>query len=287
MKLSRLSLLAACLGASAAQAAVVITPTTLTTTEDGGNVQYQVVLDSPPDAGEIVTVTPDSQDTSEGSVSGPINFTDADWDTPQYITITPGASGDGNDGDVMYNVDNNSTSTGGAYPAGPVAEDSVTITNQNIDGVVAIIVEPSSGLWITEGTSQIITVSAGTDITPSADVTVGLSTASGEASIAVGSVVLTAGNSYSATFEITAIDDALVDGDLAFTITTASSTSADAAYNGIDPTDITGFAVDNDSVIAPPPPGPAVALPIMNQVGQFILIALLAAFGLRSLRRRK
>ena len=92
--------------ASTAQSAVVIQPTTLTTLEDGPDVQYRVFLDSAPSASEIVTITPNSSDSTEGSVGSPIQFDTSNWGVPQYISVTPGASGDGNDGNVSYTISN-------------------------------------------------------------------------------------------------------------------------------------------------------------------------------------
>ena len=90
----------------AAQSAVVIQPSSLTTNEDGPAVIYRVVLDSPPSVGEDVTITPSSNDVTEGTVSGALVFDESNFDQPQNVTVTPGASGDGNDGDVMYNITN-------------------------------------------------------------------------------------------------------------------------------------------------------------------------------------
>lgn len=289
MKLSRvLSMLSALTLAATAQAAVVINPTTLTTSEHGSTVQYQVALDSAPDSGETVTVTPSSGDVTEGTVSAAINFTNANWETPQYISVTPGASGDGNDGDVGYSIINTVTSDvgGGAYDGATAAD--VNTTNANIDGIATIIIDPSS-IFVTEGgAAQTITVSAGPDILPSADVSLDVSTVSSEATATPGTpftVTLTAGNGYSDTFTIAANDDALIDGDQAFTFITSAATSGDGGFSGINPFDVSGIALDDDT--APVGGTGATSLPTLSQWSQLLLLVLLAGFGMRAVQRRK
>ncbi|WP_198147342.1 IPTL-CTERM sorting domain-containing protein [Gilvimarinus polysaccharolyticus] len=283
-----LSALTALTLAATTQAAVIINPTNISTTEGGSTVQYQVVLDSAPDGGETVTVTPSSGDVTEGTVSAAINFTDANWETPQYITVTPGASGDGNDGDVAYAITNAVTSNlgGGAYD-GETAPD-VNANNANIGGIAVIIVDPSS-IFVTEGgAAQTITVSVGPDTLPTDDISFDVTTVSGEATATPGTpftVTLTAGNGYSVTFDITANDDALIDGDQAFTFTTSAATSTDLGFDGLNPADINGVALDDD--VAPSVGAGATSLPTLSQWSQLLLLILLAGFGMRAVQRRK
>lgn len=275
--------LAALFVASNAEAAVVITPTTLTTTEDGSAVTYRVSLDSLPSAGETVTVTPSSGDVTEGTVSAAVMFTLADYTTPQFITVTPGASGDGNDGDVMYTITNavSSNQPAGNY-AMEVAAD-VNATNVNIEGVDTITVNPSSGLFVTEGANQVVTIAA--TGAPASDIVINLTNnTAAEITLSTNSVTLTAGNGYSATVTITAIDDALIDGDLAFSVTTGAAVSADLAYNGVDPVDINGLAVDNDAPAVVVTPVPVPTLGEWTRIG---LALLLATFGILALASRR
>ena len=44
------------------------------------------MLDAQPTSNVVLTLT--SNDTGESSVSSPITFTSADWDTPQTVTVT-------------------------------------------------------------------------------------------------------------------------------------------------------------------------------------------------------
>ncbi|WP_136679801.1 hypothetical protein [Neptunomonas sp. XY-337] len=262
----------------------IVTPTTLTTFEGGTTVQYAVTLDDSPSVGETVTVTPSSTDVTEGTVSAALTFTAADFDVPKYVTVTPGASGDGNDGDVSYTVTNIVTATGGTASYNGASANSVSVTNQNVDGVATLTVSPSSGFRVIEGgAAQTITVSAGPDVTPTNDVTVNLSTVSGEVALSAASVTLTAGNGYSATFTITANDDAAVDGDLSFTVVTAAADSVDPAFDGFDPVDVVGIAEDDDTL--PPPPVNAQSIPALGGLGLAALGLLLGGLGVTRLRK--
>ncbi|GAA6154386.1 hypothetical protein [Pseudoteredinibacter isoporae] len=126
-------------------------------------------MDSPPSAGETVTITPSSNDVTEGTVSAALTFDLSDYETPQFVTVTPGASGDDNDGDVAYTITNTvSSNVGGGNYDGETAS-SVSVTNANIDGVDVVTVSPSSGIFISEGNNQAITIAALGG--PTADVT--------------------------------------------------------------------------------------------------------------------
>lgn len=262
-------------------AAVQVTPTTLTTSEDGAAITYRVVLDSPPSAGETVTITPASGDVTEGTVSGALTFDLSNYETHQFVTVTPGASGDGNDGDVAYTITNTvASNVGGGNYDGETAS-SVNATNVNIDGVSVITVSPSSGIFIDEGNNQSITISAAGG--PAADVTLTLTIVDAtESAVSTTSISLTAGNGFSQTVTLSVPTDGVVDGDQAFTVTTSATTSGDASFNGIDPVDITALAVDIDTAA---PAASAAAVPTMSPLFMLIMISVLG--GIVAMRTKK
>ena len=237
--------LAFLLASTSTFSAVVVQPNTLNTFEGGATVQYRIFLDSTPSNGEIVTITPSSNDVTEGTVSGAINFNDSNFQTPQYITVTPGNDGI-NDGDLWYNINNSvaSNQPGGNYD-GAVA-DAVNVNNINTDGNRVITVNPSDGFFIPEGGNQAVTIAIGPDNTPQNDVTIDLSTTSTDVTLSTNTIVLNAGNGYSSAVTVTANDDMVANGDMSFSITTAAAVSADANYQGINPVDINGMVLDND-----------------------------------------
>src|SRR5690606_9458665 len=100
-------------------------------------------------------------------------------------------------------------------------------------------VAPTAGLVTTEagGTANFSVV---LNTQPAADVTIALSSSdTTEGTVAPASVVFTAANwNVAQTVTVTGVDDTAVDGDIAYSIVTAAAASADANYNGIDPSDV-------------------------------------------------
>ena len=61
----------------------------------------------------------------------------------------------------------------------------------------------------------------------------------GEATVAPATLTFTTANWNSPqTVTVTGVDDAVVDGPVAYTIVTASATSTDPSYNGLDPAEV-------------------------------------------------
>ncbi len=114
-------------------AGVTVTPASLNTVEDGAAKTYAVVLTAPLSSGETVTITPSSGDTSEGAVSGALTFNSSNWDVPQDVTVSPGGSGDGVDGNINYSITNTVTTTNTGGPYDGVTAGTVSVTNQDID----------------------------------------------------------------------------------------------------------------------------------------------------------
>lgn len=216
-----------------------VDPTTLVTTEDGSTASYSVSLTAPPVAGATVNVAITSQDVTEGTVApASLDFTAANWDVPQDVTVTPGASGDGNDGNVMYEITHLVSAPADAGYDGAVP-DPVDVTNNNIDGVATIIVDPTS-VTADEGGMASFTITVGDDITPTMDVSIDLTNNdTADYTVDTATAVLTAGNGYSVTVNVTGVSDDLLEGPESFTLVTGSSTSGDPAFNGVDAPDVT------------------------------------------------
>lgn len=111
-----------------------------------------------------------------------------------------------------------------------------------------ITVQPTSGLTTTEaGGNASFTVVL--DTQPHADVSIALSSSdTTEGTVAPANLSFTAANwNAPQTVTVTGVDDAVVDGDIAYTIVTAAAVSDDVNYNGIDPADVSVTNTDNDS----------------------------------------
>jgi hypothetical protein len=225
-------------------AGITVTPTTgLITTELGGSATFTVVLDTEPVANVTIGLT--SSDVGEGTVSpGTLTFTTANWDAPQTVSVT-GADDFMADGDVAYTILTSAATSGDANYAGMDAAD-VAVTNIDND-TAGITVTPTTGLITTElGGSATFTVVLTSQ--PVADVTIGLTSSdTGEGTVSPGTLTFTSANwSAARTVSVTGADDAVADGDIAYTIFTAEATSADSSYNNMDAADVSVTNTDND-----------------------------------------
>jgi uncharacterized delta-60 repeat protein len=111
-----------------------------------------------------------------------------------------------------------------------------------------ITVTPTSGLETTEsgGTASFVVV---LDAEPTADVTVGISSLDQtEGTVTVSSVTFTPSTwNLPQTVTITGVDDALIDGDIVYTIATAPAISTDPDYSGLDAADVSVTNIDDDA----------------------------------------
>src|SRR6185369_8983141 len=107
----------------------------------------------------------------------------------------------------------------------------VAVTNTDNDAV-GITVSPISGPTTEAGGTATFTVVLTTQ--PTADVTIGLSSSdTTEGTVLPASLIFTAANwNVAQTVTVTGVDDALDDGNIAYTIVTAPATSTDVTYNG-------------------------------------------------------
>jgi hypothetical protein len=115
------------------------------TTEVGGQATFTIVLSSEPTAN--VTVGLSTNDPTEGTVSPAPIFTNANWNTPQTVTVT-GADDDVDDGNVAYAiVTAQATSTDPLYAV--IDPSDVAVTNNDDD---------ANGFTISEsgGTTSVI-----------------------------------------------------------------------------------------------------------------------------------
>ena len=216
----------------------------LKTTEAGGAATFTIYLGSQPTA--EVTIGLASSDLSEGTVSpAAVTFTAANWSLPQTVTIT-GVDDDLDDGNVPYTIFTAAAvSADNVYNGLNAADASVTNTDNDTAG---IIVSPTNGLTATEaGGTATFTIVLKTQ--PTADVTIGLSSDDlTEGTISLAGVTFTPTNWKTAqTVTVTGVDDAVDDGDVAFSIVTLAAASSDANYSGLNAADVTVTNLDDDT----------------------------------------
>ena len=126
----------------------------------------------------------------------------------------------------------------------PTSEFALVRSAQN----VGIVVTPTSGLTTTEdgGTAQFSVVLNGP---PTSDVTIGISSSNtSEGTVPPSPLTFTTANwSNPQTVTITGVDDNIVDGDIAYTISTAAAASSDTLFNGLNPSDVTVTNINTDT----------------------------------------
>ncbi|MBK8020843.1 MAG: hypothetical protein IPK19_05295 [Chloroflexi bacterium] len=222
-------------------AGVNISPTSgLVTTEAGGTATFSVVLTSQPTAD--VTIALVSSDITEGTVPAAITFSSASWNVSQTVTVT-GVNDAVDDGDIAYTIVTTVTSGDAGYNNPAAADVSVTNTDDDAAGVS---IAPTSGLVTTEagGTATFNVVLTSQ---PTADVTVALISSDTTEGAVPPSITFTSADwATSQVVTVTGADDALDDGDIAYTITTTVS-SADSGYHGLAAPDVSATNMDDDA----------------------------------------
>jgi hypothetical protein len=222
---------------------ITVTPTSLTTTEAGGTDSFTVVLDAPPLLGTDVDIAiDDSAGAGEfTALPATLTFNGGNWDVPQTVTVA-GVDDAVADGDTVNSIVNTVSASGDpSYAVLDPAD--VSVTNQD-DESPGIGVSPVSGVNVTEGGTNTFGIRPFT--APTADVTISLSDVSGVTSVPA-SVTLPSGSTATQMVTITGGADDIDIGDLAFTVVTGASVSADGAYNGLTVTDVTGTRFDDDT----------------------------------------
>jgi hypothetical protein len=225
-------------------AGIMLTPNNgLVTSEDGTSARLTVELTSEP--ADTVTVELSSSDATEGQVNpASLTFTALNWNNPQSALIT-GVDDDVTDGGQVYAVVAEASSSDSVYNELEPAEASV-INLDNEAGTPQVIVTPTSGLTTTEaGSTASVTVILGS--MPSSDVTISFtSDDSTEGTVLTSSLTFTSSNwNVAQTVTVQGKDDDENDGNQDYTIT-ATASSTDTTYNGIDVADVTITNVDDD-----------------------------------------
>jgi subtilisin-like proprotein convertase family protein len=225
-------------------AGITVSPTSgLVTTEAGGTATFTVVLNSMPTADVSIGLT--SSDTTEGTVApASLTFTPANALVPQTVTVT-GVDDTVVDGTVGYSIVTAAAVSADPLYAGLDASD-VSVANTD-DDAAGITVSPTSGLVTTEaGGSASFTVVLRT--VPAADVTIGLTSSdTTEGTVAPPSVTFTPGNALvPRTVTVTGVDDAVLDGNVAYSIVTAAAVSADPLYAGLNAPDVAVTNTDDE-----------------------------------------
>ncbi|WP_406694092.1 hypothetical protein V5E97_23895 [Singulisphaera sp. Ch08] len=226
-------------------AGITVTPTSgLVTAEAGGTATFSVRLDTQPTS--TVTIGLTSSNTNEGSLSvGSLVFTTLNWNIAQTVTVT-GVDDAIHDGNISYTI-----ITAPAVALDPKYDSrnapDLAVTNVDNDSP-GITVSPTTGLVTTEaGGSATFTVRLNTQ--PTATVTIPVSSNNvAEGTVSTSSVTFTSINWNIPQFvTVTGVNDAIDDGDVAYTIVLGAAVSADPGYSGQNPADVAVVNSDDDT----------------------------------------
>jgi len=200
-----------------------------------------------------------ASDPSEGSLStATLTFTNANWDTPQVVTVT-GLNDDIDDGDVPYRA-----VTEPANSADPTYQgvDGADVNMRNLDDAdtTGVTVTPSAAepLTTTEaGATDTFTVVLTSQ--PLFNVTIGItSDDTTEGTPDLSNLVFTAANwDTPQTVTMTGVDDAVADGDINYNGVTAAAVTNDPTYGGFDANDVMFTNLDDEmaNIIVTPTSG--------------------------------
>jgi hypothetical protein len=211
---------------------------------------FTMALDAPPAAGKVVklNVTVDRADEVSFSTAS-LTFNDSNWSTPQTVTVT-GIDDYVDDGEAPYTI-TVAINGGGTTDTGYASVVSKAIMGNNLDDDTAnITVTPTSGLITNEAgaTSTAFTVALTSQ--PTASVIINLTSSDPtEGSVYPNTLTFTTSDwATPRSVTVTAVDEGIDDGDVAYNIVTAAAITSDAKYNGMNASDVEVTNIDNDSV---------------------------------------
>ena len=233
-------------------AGVSVNPTAgLITTEAGGMDSFTVVLDAPPSMDvDVPIMTTDASETlvEETTRGGPtasltLTFTSLDWDQPKTVTVT-GQDDDVDDGDIVHMIQVQPSISMDMNFNGLDGPD-VEVTNQD-DDTVGVIVMPTSGLITTElGGTDSYTVVLNSE--PTADVMIPVSSSDPTEGLPdTAMLTFTSANwDTPQTVTVTGQNDAIQDGDVAYTLINGDPASSDPLYNALVDADAADVGATN------------------------------------------
>jgi hypothetical protein len=223
-------------------ARILVVPQTIETSETGSSASFSVSLSSAPAA--AVQITLESSDASEWRLStASLQFDAQNWNVPQAVVVT-GADDVEIDGLQLGTIRlPPATSADPAYQGNDATD--VQARNLDDDGG-RVLVDPLELVTRENGPTQAFRVRL--SARPSAPVAIAIGPVdASEWSVDTLQVVLDAGNwSAGALVPVQPVDDAAVDGPQAATLALEAARSDDAAFDGIDPPDVSLRNLDDD-----------------------------------------
>lgn len=226
------------------QAAIIVEPLSVTTSEAGFASSFVIRLSRLPSASVTIPIGP--VDASEWQIlDSSVQLDASNWQAGYAVTVTP-VDDDLVDGEQVATLVLGPAQSADAQFVGIDPAD-VELHNLDNDGT-RIVVAPTTGLIVDENGSTATFLVALT-AAPTADVHIPM--ARGDASefaLAESEIVFTPQDWQGHTVVITGVDDSEVDGNIVGTILLSPAISDDARYAGIDPDNVTLTNLDNETI---------------------------------------
>jgi alpha-tubulin suppressor-like RCC1 family protein len=217
------------------------------TTEEGGQVVYQLTLSSKPLQNVVFQVV--SSNTSEGVPSpSSVVFTALDWNKPHVVSMK-GVDDDYDDGDVVYQMRIRLTAGDATYTPSSVVVADRTLVNKDNDTAGVVVMPPSDKTVRETGSSQTLSVRLLARPKQAVSV-VWVSSDPSEGAFNISSVVFSdvssQGWKQTKTILVKGVNDDVVDGDQRFDVrySTTSQDMAFASFSG----SVTDFVNLDDDV---------------------------------------
>ncbi|MBK8170387.1 MAG: hypothetical protein IPK60_08565 [Sandaracinaceae bacterium] len=207
----------------------------LTTTESHGTATFSISLTSSPEAN--VTIALSSDNTAEGTVTpASLTFTALNWYVAQTVTAH-GVNDSRCDGAVAYHiVTGAAVSTDASYAA--IDPRDVDVTNLDND-VPMVDVTPTAGLSTSEaGASTSFTMSLSCDPIEDVSITLSVSDVTEGSVLPVSALFTSADWATPQTISITGAHDAILDGNMLYSVVTSNASSS-GAFGGVSVADPT------------------------------------------------
>ena len=222
---------------------VLVDPITMSVSEPSGSSVFTLTLASQPAARMFVDLSVSNSQCTVSPTS--VDLDAANWSTGVTATVT--AVDDLiQDGAQICMVETGLTFSADPHYAGLDPDDvTVTVLDDDVPGVIVgtgeLSISEPSGLTV-------FTLSLTGQ--PLATVSIPLSPANNQCTVAPSSVILNATNWYAGVdVTVTAVDDLIPDGTQDCLIRIGPTASVDPDYDGLDPEDITVIVQDNDTTL--------------------------------------
>jgi hypothetical protein len=224
---------------------IVVAPASLNVSENVGTTTFTVRLTTQP-ASDVTVPVVSAQPAVADVTPNTLTFTPANFNTVQTVTVTVTDDQVDND-NRTFNITLGQTTSVDANYSGLTQTLPITVVDNDTAGIT---VTPRSGLRVTEaaGTGNTATFTVKLNSQPTSTVTIGLySSDQSEATVSPTSLDFDQNNwNTPQTVTVTGVDDSVDDGNVNFTIVTTPAVSADARYNTLDASNVTGSNTDDD-----------------------------------------